>query len=272
MSDLRLFIREGLPTLASRCHRHDIFGQAAALSFYTSLAIAPSLLIVLGLVGWVGFDLPAVFMTQVDRFMGDEASAAVRAILGDVNARPHTASWAGMLGLLTLAFSASSAFAQLHASLNVVWGTVDNLPKGIMPWIHKRLLSVGMVAVLVLAAILSLLAHTAFAFFFHAVPGLWQLGDFAVTWAIFMMGFAALFRYLPDAPVRWRHALWGGAATSLGFSLGKYVLGLYLGRGLVGSVYGAAGSVVVLLLWLYYSAVIFFVGAEVTHWLGRDKS
>lgn len=250
---------------------------AAALAYYTLSSLAPLLLIAIAIAGAVYGQSAARgdIVRQVQGIMGAEGAKAVDAMLTNAN-RPGAGLIATIIGVVTLLLGAAGLFASLKDSLNTIWGGVPRPGGGIVAVIRDKALAVAMVigvGVLLLASLLLSaglgLAHN---FLGNFMPGsylLWQALNFAVSFGIVTLVFAAIFKVLPDVEIAWREVWFGAAITSLLFNIGKLALGLYLGSGSVGSTYGAAGSLVVLLLWIYYSAQILFLGAEFTQVHGR---
>lgn len=244
---------------------HDVLTLSAALAFYTALSLAPLLLITLAVIGLVGFDMRPGVIREINNVIGSEAAQAITAIVENVQETPRLGSFAGILGAVTLLFSASGVFAQLQISLNLIWQSAAKPSTGVWTWVKNRLLSIGMVFTLAFLAIVSLLASAIVTFLFDQSDAVvWQTINNIVSISLFAGVFAAIFKYLPDSKLQWKHALIGGLFTSVMFTIGKYLIGLYLGQSAVASAYGAAGSLIMLLIWVYYSAVIFFMGAEFT--------
>ena len=251
---------------------HDLMTLSAALAFYTALSLAPLLLILLSVVGLMGASSQTELISQIQSSIGPQAAEAIRVIVENADNRPQLGSWAGIVGVLTLLFSASGVFAQLQSSLNVIWqaeGAASDA--GVGEWLRKRLLSMGMVLAFGFIAAVSLALSAVLSFVFQSDGQLWQIVNYGVSLAVFAFLFALIFEYLPDRRLPFREALIGGALTSVLFSIGKSLIGLYLGRSAVGSAYGAAGSLLVLLVWVYYSALIVFIGAELTRALHALK-
>jgi YihY family inner membrane protein len=181
-----------------------------------------------------------------------------------------------MVGLATLAWSASSVFAQLQEALNTIWEVEPKPGAGLLGTVRRRVLSMTMVLGIGFLLLVSLVLSAGLAalgrFFGGLLPGaeaLWQVVEFAVSFGVVTLLFAAIYKVLPDAEIRWGDVWVGAAATALLFALGKLLIGLYLGHASVGSTYGAAGSLLVLLVWIYYSAQILFFGAEFTQAYAR---
>lgn len=245
--------------------KHDVMTLAAALAFYTALSLAPLVLLVVSAVGLLGGDSQADFLTQARNIMGSQASEGLELIVKNANQNPSTGSIAGIIGILTLLFSASAVFGQLQSSLNVIWeAEAKSDEAGWISYLRKRFFSMGMVLALAFLAVVSLLLST--------ILGLANSSDSAWLSALNVIGsivifsfvFGLIFKYLPDIEIEWSHVLAGGFFTAVLFSIGRSVIGLYLSASAIGSAYGAAGSLIVFLAWVYYSAIIVFAGAEFT--------
>jgi len=260
-------LRQMLSSVTSGFAKHDVLTLSAALAFYTALSLAPSVVIVLSLAGFLGESSQAQLVEQIRSVMGSEAAKSLDAIIQSSQERPQLRSVAGLVSTLILLFTASGVFAQIQASLNVIFEASSAKSSGLWSWLRKRLLSMGMVITLGFIAIVSLVMSAAVALVFTQEGSLWQLLIFAVSLLIFTILFAIILKYLPDRHITWRSSLIGGVTTAILFALGKVAIGLYLGRSAVGSSYGAAGSLLVLLTWVYYSGAILFTGAEITRWL-----
>lgn len=262
------FSKTAFKQFFSDIFKHDIFTLAAALAFYSALSLAPLLLVVLYVIGISGFQAQNELLEQIQILMGPQASEAVAMIVQSTDKHPDLNSIAGIVGVLTLLFSASAVFGQLQASLNVI-GEVpvkenESEITEIKIWIKKRFFSMGLVLAFAFLAMVSLIANTAVTLFLGNTGDVLKIANFVGSVALFALLFALIFHYLPDVRVQKRAAFYGGLITSILFTAGKHLLGIYLGASAVGSAYGAAGSLIILLLWVYYSAIILFVGAEIT--------
>jgi membrane protein len=250
----------------------------AALAYYTLFSIAPMLVVATGVAGLV-FGEKAVqgqLSEQLDELIGPQGADAVEVMLANMHDQ-GSGIVAIVVGTLTLILGATTAFLQLQAALNTVW-EVRRQGGGIRGMLLQRVLSFGMVlgigfllmVSLVVSAVLSgLQDHLD-----RILPGgelLWQGVNLAVSVGVFTLLFGLIFRYLPDVEIEWRDVWFGGLVTALLFTVGKFAIGFYLGRSGVASGYGAAGSLVVLLVWIYYSAQIVLFGAEVTQANARMK-
>lgn len=256
----------------------DASRLAAALSYYTAVAIAPLLVLLVTLIGWFfGADSAQMQLVgQLRGMIGPQAAEVAEAVIESAD-EPSAASIAGLLSLLTLLWGASNVFVQLQDSLNTIWGVeARQRGNGIIAMIRERFLSFGMILVigflLLISLILSAVLSALGGFVGGMMPGmeaLWQLVNFVISFAVTTLLFALIYKWLPDAEFSWRDVWMGAAFTALLFTVGKWLLGLYIGNQSLSSAYGAAGSLVVLLIWVYYSAQIFFFGAEFTQVYAR---
>jgi membrane protein len=183
---------------------------------------------------------------------------------------------ATLLGGLALAFGATGVFIQLQDALNTIWKVAPNPDKGLVHTVRSRILSLAMIVVIGFLLLISLVISAALqalhTYFSTLLPGLdllWQLVNVVVSIIVISFLFAAVFKILPDAKIKWSDVWVGALATALLFSIGKYLIGLYLGQSSAASLYGAAGSLVLILLWVYYSSLIVFFGAEFTQIYAR---
>ena len=250
---------------------------AAALAYYTAFSIAPLLLIAIAVAGLVFGEEAAsgAVSAQLEGLLGSEAAGAVET--GIQNARqPGIGTLSAVVGLGLLLWSASNVFAQLQDALNTIWEVAPKPGRGILATIRTRLLSMTMVLgvafMLLVSLVLSAALTTVGRFFSGLLPGgeaVWQVVNFGLSLVVIALLFAAIYKVLPDAEVAWGDVWIGAAATAVLFTVGKLLIGLYLGHASVGSSYGAAGSLMVLLLWVYYSAQLLFFGAEFTQAYAR---
>ena len=245
----------------------------AALAYYTVFSLAPLLIISIALAGLV-FGTEAAqgqIFDQLRGLLGDASGKAMQEIVQSASAEPKTGVVATVIGFLTLLFGASGVFGQLQASLNIIWGVQPKPGRGILGIIRDRSLSFGFILVVGFLLLVSLLLTAGIAFvgkqFGAMVPGteaLIQILNSILSLAVITLLFGMMFKILPDANIAWRDVWIGAFITALLFTLGKFALGFYLGRSGVASSYGAAGSLIVLLVWVYYSSQIVFFGAEFT--------
>jgi membrane protein len=253
------------------------FEMAAAVSYYTLLALAPLLLVVLAMAG-MAFGREAVegqIVSEMRGLVGTQGAEAIQLVLENASAPAKSRVSLG-LGLLALMIGASGVFIQLQQSLNRIWN-VEAAPQRSALWsfLRHRLISMAMVFGIGFLLLVSLVVSAALsaisAHYQTLLPWvmLWQALNAFASLLIITLLIAMIFKFLPDVRLKWRDVWLGAFATALLFTLGKTVIGAYLGRASIGSSYGAAGSLVVLVVWVYYAALIFFVGAEITQVYGR---
>lgn len=243
---------------------YDILALAAALSFYTLLSLAPLVLMVLWLSTALYPSAQEEFFRQIGLLAGNEVENTARLIVANAQHRPGTGSMAALLGTLALLVGASAVFGQLQAALNRVFRSDAKRLGGLAVWLRKRLLSFGMVISVGFLLVVSMAAQAALQLLIAYVPDLLPVFAAAFSFLLYAAVFAAMYRWLPDRPVTRRRALFGGALTAAMFMLGRSAIGLYLGQASLGTAYGPAGGLVVMLVWMYYCAVVFLIGALIT--------
>jgi membrane protein len=246
--------------------------MGAAIAFYTIFAIAPLFILVLALAGAI-FGPEAAhreLFGQIKGLVGDNGATAIQSILTAAD-KPKTSLFATIIGFIALFVGASTVFIQLQQSLNAIWN-VRLKTTGLKSFIRHRLLSfaalLGIGFLLLVSLIVSAALEAAGKWMGGMIPAhevIWQILDEAISVGIITLLFAMIFKMLPDVQVAWRDVWVGAFITALFFTAGKYLLGAYLGRGSLSSAYGAAGSFVVVLLWVYYSAQLLLFGAASTH-------
>ena len=253
---------------------------AASLAYYTALSLAPLVLLIVGVVGMVlGRDQVAgQLAAQLESLMGPSGRELVNSILTTTS--PEGGALATVVGLVTLVMGATAVFGELQTTMNLIWevrpGPTNGVWAGIWAWLRGRVFSLAIVFALAFLLLISLVVSAALAgaaalFWGPAQTLLSRLLEITVSLVVLTLGFALLFTYVPDAEIRWSDVWLGGVVTAVLFTLGKTAIGYYLGHASVGSAYGAAGSMVVLLVWVYYSALIVFFGAEFTQaWATRQ--
>jgi membrane protein len=244
----------------------------AALAFYTALSIAPLLVIALGIVAFFYGDDAAggQVADQLRSLVGDEGGKAIEDMIASAN-KPTEGVVATALSVATLLFGASGVFGQLQGALNTIWEVQPKPGRGIWGFIRDRFLSFTMVMGMAFLLLVSLMITAALASLGTFLQGLpeslqWisQAANFLVSFVVITMLFAMMFKLLPDVKMAWSDVWLGALVTAALFTVGKFAIGLYLGHSSMASSYGVAGSFVVLLVWVYYSAQILFFGAELT--------
>ncbi|HJV59457.1 MAG TPA: YihY/virulence factor BrkB family protein [Albitalea sp.] len=247
--------------------------MGAALSYYTLFSIAPLLVIVIAVAGLVfGPDAArGEILAQLRGLMGEQGARAVQALLEAAN-KPGQGALATALGALLLLLGATSVFVELQNALDRIWrAPLRDQRGGVWKLLRSRLLSFGMILCIGFLLMVSLVASAALAALgkrFGPVFSHWELLghgiDFALDFALTTVVFALIYKVMPRVRIRW-HDVWAGAVvTALLFTIGKLLIGLYIGKSGVTSVFGAAASLAVVLVWVYYSAQIFLMGAEFT--------
>jgi len=247
--------------------------MGAALSYYTMFSIAPLLLIVIAVAGLVfGEDAArGALMGQLQGLMGEEGARAVEGLLASVN-KPMQGIVATVVGVGTLLLGATTVFGELQNDLDRIWrASAQQKTSGLWNLLRTRLLSFGLIlgvafllmVSLVVNALLSALG-TWWAPLFGAWKVLAHVVNMALSFAIITAVFAMIYKFMPRVDIRWPDVWVGAAVTALLFTVGKFLIGLYLGKSSVTSGFGAAGSLVIVMLWVYYSAQIFLLGAEFT--------
>lgn len=262
-------------TLAS-WNAHKAPKMGAALAYYTAFSLAPLVVLVVGLVS-LAIEQNAArteIVTQFSGLMGKEGGATVEAILAH-SAQQDAGLWATIVGFVVLLVGASGVFGELQDSLNTIW-EVPPRERRWLSLIRERLVSFAMVFALGFLVLVSLVLSAGIAalggYMKGVLPGfdtLWESANSLVSLIVVTLLFAGLFRFLPDVKVAWRDVWTGATITAALFVLGKFLLGFYIGRSAFASAYGAAGSLIIVLLWVFYSAQIFFFGAEFTRAYAR---
>jgi len=250
------------------------FELAAALAYYTLFSLAPLLVIAVSVAGFF-FGREAAqnqIVQTLSGFVGKDAGLVIQTTIENAAKQQTSDSIiAVVVGFALLLFGAGGVIGQLQSSLNMIWGVETKPGQGVLGFIKERFISYAMVlgvGFLLLVSLVVSAALSAFDQFLEgAMPGagiILQVLHFVVSLGLIAFMFAAIYRFMPDARVAWKDAAIGGFLTALLFNIGKYFIGLYIGQSSVASVYGATGSIVTLLLWIYYSSLIFFFGAELT--------
>ncbi|MDM9382672.1 YihY/virulence factor BrkB family protein [Chlorogloeopsis sp. ULAP01] len=250
---------------------------AAALSYYTIFSIAPLLIIVIAVAGAVFGEAAATnaIFNQLQGLIGPEGAKVIQNAIDNAN-RPQAGTIASLISIVVLLFGATGLFTELQDALNTIWEVQPKPGKAMKNMVRQRFLSFAMVLAIGFLLLVSLVVSTVLAaiigYFQNLLPGvdfLWQIVNFIISFAITTVLFGLIFKVLPDVKITWKDVLIGAAITSLLFSLGRYALGHYLGNATFGSTYGAAGSIVVILVWVNYAAQILFFGAEFTQVYSR---
>lgn len=246
--------------------------HGAALAYYTVLSLVPLLVVIITIIGFIfGREVgQGYILGQIGSLVGPQSAEAIKEMIQRAS-EPSTGIVATVLATGTLLLGASGVFAQLQDSLNSIWGVKPKEGRGLWGLIRDRFLSVAALlgtGFLLLVSLALSAALSAFGKWFGgwlpAPEFVLQVSELLISLAVITGLFALMFKVLPDAQVAWRDVWVGAALTALLFTIGKFAIGLYLGKSDVGSAYGAAGSLVIVLVWVYYSAQILLFGAEFT--------
>jgi len=251
---------------------HRASSKGAALAFYTLFSLTPILILAIAGAGYL-FGAEAAqgeIIAQVEGLVGHDGAQAIQALLAGAR-DPASGLTATVIASVLLLVGATTVFVELKGSLDELWGIEPRKGLAIIVFLRTQLHSFGLVLVLAFLLLVSLVLSAALAVLERYAGGIWSssydilaLLSSMIAFGVIACLFAVIYKVLPDAPLSWRD-VWIGAAFTAGlFSLGKYAIGLYLGNSGVASSFGAAGSLIALLLWVYYSAQIFFLGAELT--------
>ncbi len=261
---------------------HECLSRGAAIAYYTLFSLAPLLIISMAIAGFVFGDDAArgAVAAQLRGLLGDQAAEAVQSMVqGASSAGQGTLVVIAGIGFLML--TASGTFSELQSALNVIWkvetpAAYGGAVQAVSRFLRAKGAAIGLVAATGFLLLVSLVASAAVSAFGtwlgHKMPGaalVASLVSFALSFALIAALFAAIYKVLPDRRIDWSDVVIGAVATALMFTIGKYLIGWYIGSGTVASSFGAAGSLAVLLVWIYYSAQIFLLGAEFTRaWAG----
>lgn len=273
VSFVTVFLRE----VVQEWSNDNALTLGAALAYYTIFSLAPLLVLAIAVAGLV-FGRAAAqgeIVTQIQGVLGPSGAELIESMIEKAS-EPASGVVATVISLLTMFFGASGVFGQLQGSLNQIWGADTQRRKGVKGQLQRRaasfsmILGIGFLLLVSLALSATISGLHQFIDEYLTVPAeLLSLTNLTVSFLIVTALFAMIFKLLPDARIEWRDVWLGAAVTALLFTLGKSLIGIYLGRAGVTSVYGAAGSLVLVLLWVYYSSQLLFLGAEFTEVYSR---
>jgi membrane protein len=263
-----------LKTSASKWSDCNAPRLGASLAFYMLLSLAPLLIFLVAICGYAFSAATAQekLLVQVNALAGPAGERTVRMLITNA-AQPKSGIFASAIAFITLLFGASGVFLELRESLNTIWSAPKRVASTVRSFIRQRLSSFGMVLGLALVLMASLILSAALAVVQRIFVGVFpvhlallsEIVNFSLSLAAISVLFCLIFKYVPDVPVNWRDVGLGAIFTAVLFMIGKLVLAVYFSTVGVGSTYGAAGSLVALIVWVYYSAQIFFFGAIFTH-------
>jgi len=246
---------------------------SAALSYYTIFSLPPLLIIIISLSGFF-FGAEAVrgeLFGQINGLVGNQAALQIQEIIKNVKLS-HSSTFATIFGIIILLVGASGVFVEIQDSINFIWGLKAKPKRGLMKFIKNRLMSFSMIGSvgflmlvgLIINSLMDVLNNRLAGFFPKDSVYLFYALNLLIVFGIITLLFTVIFKSLPDGKLALRDCLTGASFTSLLFMIGKFAIGAYLGRSAIGTWYGAAGSVILILVWVYYSAIILYFGAEFT--------
>lgn len=246
---------------------------SASLSYYTIFSLPPLIMIILSICG-VFFGVEAVtgqFFGQINGLVGNDAALEIQEMIKSIELS-NSNVFATIVGVVTLIIGASGVFAEIQSSINFIWGLKPKPKKGLVKFVKNRLMSFSMIASVGFLLLVSLTVNSVMdafnkrlmQYFPDSTIYLFYILNIVILFVSTTILFAIIFRTLPDGKIAWKDTLIGAGVTSVLFMIGKFLIGLYLGNSSVASAYGAAGSVIIILVWVYYSAIILYFGAEFT--------
>jgi membrane protein len=269
----RKSIWQFLKTTINEWIEAEPFQLAAALSYYTLFSLAPLLLIAIGVAGFV-FGREAAqnqIVETLQGMIGQESAQTVQEMIQASNEKPKTGMFSTVIGFVALLFGAGGVVGQLQTSLNRIWEVTPKPGQGIWGFIRQRFFSFAMVLGIGFLLLVSLVVTAVLSSFtgmlsnwFGDATFIAHAIDILVSFGFVTLLFALIYKYVPDVEIQWRDVWVGAALTAILFTIGKYLIGLYIGTSGVTSTFGAAGSLITILIWVYYSSLIFFLGAEFT--------
>ncbi len=259
--------------IAAEAFHDNIFKMSAALAYYTVFSLVPMLIIII----WISalFYEPAKVQSELfiklNELIGSDAGKQVQAVLLNTKFDQHS-GWAKVLGILTLILTATGIFAEIQDSINTIWGLKAIPKKGFIKLLFNRLTSFSLLIALGFALAVALLINAVISIvtagikshFPHVPVALFYVGDQLILFVLLSFLFASIYKILPDAKIKWRDVSGGAMISTLLFMSGKYLIGYYLVQNATISAYGSASAVIILLLWVYYSSIILYLGATFT--------
>lgn len=268
---MKRFFTHGIKNWINMLIEKDLLAQSAALSYYSALSLAPLLILAVSIFSLLGPGKEQAFLMQVRDVLGLEASKAISVIIESAQKNEESRAVSSFWGILTLLISSSAVFAQLRETIAFIFKDTNDVSEkakaesnGIIEFLKDRVFSIGMMVTFIFISLVSLAFSAFIGMALPAGEGLaLAVLNFLISLIIYSLSFFLVFRFVPERRVRTRDALLGGLITSLLFMFGKSLIGVYLGSSAVGSSYGAAGSFVVLLVWVYYSSFIVFSSAAI---------
>jgi membrane protein len=259
--------------------QHDPFELAAALAYFTLLSIAPLLLVIVGAAGILMGEAQVqdALVTQARELVGERGASLLQTVMQNAS-QSNKNVLSMVIGFVLTLLGATTIFAQLQTSLNRIWGVEPAPRNALLGFARARLVSLAVVLGLAFLMLASLVLQAAIrilqgylATLFPGAGLVTLIVNNALSLTLVALVLSMLFRYVPDVNISWRETLIGGFVTALLLTIGNFAIGLYLGHAAVGSAYGAAGSAVVFMVWVYYTGLILFLGAHCTRVIARHR-
>lgn len=268
----RIPIKERLSRLIDSIDKHEIFMIAGSLAYTTALAIAPFVLILLSAASLLSQDLQTRLYDQLSTLAGANAGKTIKTIIETADNNQTASGISGLIGFIILGISASAIFAQLRIALNKI-NEYKESPEssGFIGFLKDRVFSIGLVFGFAFLSIVSLMVTTILGAAFEGTEGfIWQTISFVTTFAAFSFLFTAIYKFVPSDIMRWKDCAVAGVVSAIFYNIGKSLIGLYLANAGLESSYGAAGSLVVFLAWVFYTSLTILISYEFTrHFLGH---
>lgn len=249
----------------------ELLTRAAALAFYSALSFAPLMVLLLWLVASLAPTMQTRLLETLFELTGPQAAESAELVIRNAESRPRIGNVAGLISLAVTLFGATAVFAQLQRALNRVWHLRPRPGRALFGWLLSRLHALGLLLTLAFLLIVSFAGSALIAMFVPGNTWLWRGVEALTSLLVFTLVFAGIFKVLPDAVIAWRDTLIGALLTAFLFAIGKLGIGVYLDHSSVGGAYGPAGAVIVLLVWVYYAAIILLLGAELTQGVAEAR-
>lgn len=257
---------EKLKQLMLNIDRHEVFIMAAALAYTTSLALAPFVLIILALLSVLNFDMQEKFLSQLGSALGPETESAVSSVVQNLNGNTKISEISGLVGFVILVISASAIFTQLQIAIDKINEyTLPEHKNGFLVYLKNKFLSLGLVLGFAFLSIVSLMVTTFITMLYPSEQVLfWKAISEIVNFLLFAFLFTAIYRFVPSDRLSWRESSISGLISTLFYLLGKGLISSYLASAGLASMYGAAGSLVVFLAWVYYTSLMILLSYEIS--------
>ncbi|MFP4356085.1 MAG: YihY/virulence factor BrkB family protein [Phycisphaerae bacterium] len=238
--------------------------RAGSVAYYAALSLAPMVLLFIAITGFIGARTQENMIQSVERTVGSQIAAVVRRVSAKGGEQTEEATLSLVVSIVLILFSASGVVAALQRGLNRIWNIKPAPGQGLKGWMRKRLISMAMVLAFALLLLFSLVLNSVIGMVLPSAGWLWGLADMAASFLLFILLFASIFKVLPDAQIAWKDVWLGAAVTAALFAVGEYFIGMYIARADYSRSYGTAGSIIALLVWVYFGSLMVFLGAEVT--------